>query len=238
MSDRAEARAVVIVQARMSSSRLPGKVLMDLGPGTALELLVARLRRVGEAADLVIATSEEAGDEPVVAVAEALGVKVARGPLHDVLERYRGAAQEVDCDAVVRITSDCPLAEPTVIDRLIAMWRADERVDYVWNTREPRTFPDGLDAEVVSRDALEAAAAETREPYDREHVTPFVRDRPERFEQLALALESPARDVKLSLDTPEDLATIRALVERLGPDPALERILIAAGGDSTAMVAG
>ncbi|MDQ3721277.1 MAG: hypothetical protein M3350_10945 [Actinomycetota bacterium] len=238
MSSRSEAQVAVIVQARMSSSRLPGKVLMDLGPGTTLELLVARLRRVDQATDLVIATSEERSDEPVVGAAEALGVKVARGPLHDVLERYRAAGQEVGCDAVVRITSDCPLAEPTVIDRLIAMWRADERLDYVWNTREPRTFPDGLDAEVVSRAALEAAAAETKEPYDREHVTPFVRDRPERFAQLALGLESPARDVKLSLDTPADLGTIRALVERLGPDPALERILTAAGGKSTVMVAG
>jgi len=238
VSIRAEARVAVIVQARMSSSRLPGKVLMDLGPGTTLELLVARLRRVGEAADLVIATSVEAGDEPVVGAAEALGVKVTRGPLHDVLERYRAAAEEVRCDGVVRITSDCPLAEPTVIDRLIAMWRAVERLDYVWNTREPRTFPDGLDAEVVSRAALEAAAAETREPYDREHVTPFVRDRPERFAQRALALESPARGVKLSLDTPEDLATIRAFVERVGPDPDLGRILAAAGGGSTAMAAG
>lgn len=236
MSARSQARVAVIVQARMSSVRLPGKVLLDLGPGTTLELLVARLRRVGEADELVIATSDEPSDEPVVGAAKALGVRVTRGPLHDVLERYRSAAEVVGCDAVVRITADCPLAEPTVLDRLITMWRADQRLDYVWNTREPRTFPDGLDAEVVSRVALAAAAGETREAYDREHVTPFVRDRPERFAQLALALESPARDVKLSLDTSEDLATIRAFVERVGPDPALEQILAAAGGSSTAMV--
>jgi spore coat polysaccharide biosynthesis protein SpsF len=238
MTARAGARVAVIVQARMSSTRLPGKVLADLGPGTTLELLVARLRRVGEAADLVIATSEEASDEPVAEAARALGVAVARGPLRDVLERYRSAAEMVACDAVVRITSDCPLVDPGVIDRLIAIWRADERLDYVWNTREPRTFPDGLDAEMVSRSALDAAAAETGEPYDREHVTPFVRDHPDRFAQLALALQSPARDVKLSLDTPEDLAAIRALIARLGPDPGLEAVLAAAGGGSAAMVTG
>ena len=233
---RSDAPVAVIVQARMTSSRLPGKVLEDLGPGTTLELLTRRLRRSAEAAAVVIATSVDASDDPVAKVVEEMDMPLVRGPLDDVLERYRRAAEHVGCEAVVRITADCPLAEPEVIDRLVRIWRDDERLDYVWNTREPRTFPDGLDAEVVTRSALEQAAAETDEPYDREHVTPFVRERPERFPQRALRLEPLLRTVKLSLDTPEDLSTIRSFVERVGPDADLERILDGAGGGPWRMV--
>jgi spore coat polysaccharide biosynthesis protein SpsF (cytidylyltransferase family) len=226
----------VIVQARMTSSRLPGKVLKDLGPGTPLELLVRRLGRLREAGTVLIATSVDESDDPVADAVATLRVPLIRGPLNDVLERYRLAAASVECDAVVRITADCPLAEPEVIDRLVRMWREDDGLAYVWNAREPRTFPAGLDAEVVSRVALDEAAAETRDPYDREHVTPFVRDRPDRFPQRALRLEPPVRQVKLSLDTLEDLATIRSFVERVGPDAGLERILAAAGGGPSRMV--
>jgi spore coat polysaccharide biosynthesis protein SpsF len=233
---RDNAVVAVIVQARMTSSRLPGKVLMDLGPGTTLELLARRLGRLTEADRVLIATSVDESDDPVAEAVAALEVPLVRGPLDDVLERYRLAAARVECDAVVRITADCPLAEPDVIDRLVRAWRDYDGLAYVWNAREPRTFPDGLDAEVVSRVALERAAAETRDPYDREHVTPFVRNRPERFPQQSLRLETPVRTVKLSLDTPEDLGTIRSFVERVGPDANLERILAAAGGRPSRMV--
>ncbi len=219
-------KVAVIVQARMSSSRLPGKVLMDLGPGTPLDLICRRLSHATEPDTLLIATSEEPSDDPIADA--GLPVEVVRGPLDDVLERYRGAAEHAGCDAVVRITSDCPLAEPSLVDRLVAMWRSDEALDYVWNTGEPRTYPDGLDVEVVSRRALEQAAAETSEPYDREHVTPFVRDRPERFPQRDVRLEPPVRGTKLSLDTPADLEAIRAFIAKVGPDADLETILAAA----------
>lgn len=229
-------RVVVIVQARMTSTRLPGKVLMDLGPGTCLEILCRRLERLESADAVAIATSVDASDDPI---AEAgLPFDVVRGPLEDVLERYRGAAERLEADAVVRVTSDCPLVEPSVIDRLVGMWRTGEGLDYVWNTHEPRTFPDGLDAEMVSRFALEAAAAETAEPYDREHVTPFVRDRPDRFPQRDLRLEPPVRGVKLSLDTPEDLEAISAFIARVGPDADLDAILAAAGGGPARLVEG
>lgn len=234
---RAGASVAVIVQARMSSSRLPGKVLEDLGPASTLELLCRRLHGVREADSLAIATSTEESDDPVARLAEAGGMAVIRGPLEDVLGRYALAAEALGCDALVRITADCPLAVPEVIDRLIRMWRESDALAYVWNTREPRSFPDGLDAEVVSRPALEEAAAATAEPYDREHVTPFVRDRPDRFPQRSLRLEPPVRTVKLSLDTPEDLGVIRAFVERVGADASLERILAEMGGAMSRMEA-
>lgn len=233
---RADALVAVIVQARMSSSRLPGKVLEDLGPASTLELLSRRLGRLTEADAVAIATSVDESDDPVAGLAEDLGIAVVRGPLHDVLERYRLAAAELGCDAVVRITADCPLAEPEVIDRLIGIWREGETIAYVWNTREPRSFPDGLDAEVVSRPALEESAAEAVEPYDREHVTPFVRDRPDRFPQRSLRLEPPVRTVKLSLDTPEDLAAIRSFLGRVGPEARLDRILAEMNGGPSKMV--
>jgi len=229
-------RVAVIVQARMSSTRLPGKVLMDLGPGACLEVMCRRLERLESTDAVVIATSTDPSDDPI---AEAgLPFDVVRGPLSDVLERYRQAADGLGADAVVRLTSDCPLVEPSVIDRLVAMWRTGDALDYVWNTREPRTFPDGLDAEVVSRSALDAAAAETAEPYDREHVTPFVRYRPDRFPQRDLRLEPPVREVKLSLDTSEDLEAIRAFIGRVGPDADLDAILAAAGAGRTRLVEG
>ena len=238
MTKRTDARVVVVAQARMSSSRLPGKVLTDLGPGTTLELVLRRLRGVTEAAEVVIATTTGSDDDPVAERARELGARAVRGPLDDVLERYRMAAAETGADAVVRITADCPLVEPTVVDRLVAMWREDDALDYVWNAREPCTFPDGLDVEVVSRRALDQAAQETREPYDREHVTPFVRDRPERFPQRSLRLDPPARAVKLSLDTSEDLTAIRSFIERVGPAATLDDIVAAAGGAPARMVAG
>jgi spore coat polysaccharide biosynthesis protein SpsF len=233
---RADAPVAVIVQARMSSTRLPGKVLMDLGPGTTLDLVTRRLVRVTEAQSVVIATSVGAEDDPVAEFAERAGLLVVRGPLQDVLERYRLAAEAAGCEGVVRVTSDCPLCEPAVIDRVIRLWREDEGLAYAWNTREPRTFPDGLDVEIVSRAALEEAAAGTDDPYDREHVTPFVRDRPDRFPQRSLGLEPPVRTLKLSLDTHEELLSIRAFIERVGPDADLATILAALGGGPSRMV--
>jgi spore coat polysaccharide biosynthesis protein SpsF (cytidylyltransferase family) len=233
---RRKASVAVIVQARMGSSRLPGKVLIDLGPGSALDLLSRRLARLTEAAEVVIATSMVHEDDPIADWAARAALPVVRGSLEDVLDRYRLAAARVPCEGIVRITADCPLSAPEVVDRLIRLWRSDERLAYVWNTREPRSFPDGLDAEVISRSALEDAASEADDPYDREHVTPFLRARPDRFPQGALSLRPPVRDLKLSLDTEDDLATIREFVSRVGPDADFRRILAALHGDASHMV--
>ena len=134
-------------------------------------------------------------DDPVAESGEQLGLAVVRGPLDDVLERYRLAAAEAACDAVVRITADCPLAEPAVIDRLIRVWREDERRSTTSGTRASRgrSRTGSMPRSSPGR-ALDEAAAETREPYDREHVTPFVRDRPDRFPQRSLRLEPPGAD--------------------------------------------
>lgn len=204
----------------MSSTRLPGKVLADIGGRSALALLLERLRRAHEPDVIAVATSDQPGDEEIVTAAEGAGVQVIRGPLEDVLERYRLAAEALGCEGIVRITADCPLIDPAVVDEVVDRWRAGAG-DYVANVIEPRTFPVGQDTEVLSRAALEAAAAEAADPYDREHVTPFVRSRPERFPQAAVTRDPPLSGLRMVLDTPEDLERLRNLVAARGANASI-----------------
>jgi spore coat polysaccharide biosynthesis protein SpsF len=208
----------------MSSTRLPGKVLADLGGRPVLEWVVSRLRDSRELADVVVATSDEAGDDPV---ADAAPTRVVRGPLEDVLARYALAARELDSEGLVRITADCPLIDPAVVDEVVREWRTSD-ADYVANVIEPRTYPVGMDTEVVTAAALLAADAEATDDYDREHVTPFVRSRPERFPQRAVTMYPPQVDVRLTLDTPEDLEHLRAVVAQTGPKASLAELIAAA----------
>ena len=224
---RASARVLAVVQARMSSSRLPGKALADLCGRSAIDRVLDRLDRCRELEGVVVATSEDASDDPL---AEALDgrLPVVRGALDDVLGRYALALSEHPCDAVVRITGDCPLIDPDVVDLVVGRWRSGEAA-YAANVIEPRTWPKGMDTEVVSAHALRSAAEEARDPYDREHVTPFVRSRPDRFPQEAVALDPPAADVRLVLDTPEDLEALRRLIAR-APEAGLDELIAAARG--------
>jgi spore coat polysaccharide biosynthesis protein SpsF len=211
----------------MSSSRLPGKVLADLGGRRAIDMVLDRLGRCRELAGTVVATSDDPSDDALV-VALATRVPVVRGPLEDVLARYELAAREHPADAVVRVTADCPLIDPGVVDLVVSRWRASDAA-YAANVIEPRTYPRGMDTEVMTVDALRAAAAEATDPFDREHVTPFIRSQPERFPQESIRLEPPAADLRLVLDTPEDLAQLRAIVERHGHDVGMAELLEAAG---------
>ena len=214
---------VAVVQARMSSTRLPGKVLADLGGWPVLEWVVSRLRDSRELAGVVVATSDDPSDDPV---AEAAPARVVRGPLDDVLGRYAIAARELGSEGLVRITADCPLIDPAVVDEVVGAWRTGD-ADYVANVIEPRTYPVGMDTEVVSAGALLAADAEATDPYDREHVTPFVRSRPDRFPQQAVTLDPPRPEVRLTLDTPDDLEHLRAVVAKAGPRASLAELIAA-----------
>lgn len=218
---REQARVVAVVQARMSSSRMPGKVLENLGGVPVLQRVVDRLQRCEQVDAVVVATSDAASDDPVAAAAT---VPVVRGPLEDVLERYRLAVAEHPCDAVVRITADCPLIDPAVVDEVVRRWRQGTEA-YVANVIEPRTFPKGMDVELIGAGALADAAAEATSAYDREHVTPFIRDRPERFPQAAVTRRPPLGHLRMTLDTPEDLRSLRDLVSRAGPDAGLEELV-------------
>jgi spore coat polysaccharide biosynthesis protein SpsF len=180
------ASVVAIVQARMGSSRLPGKVLRDIGGRSMLARVVERLRRCDDIAAVVIATTDEPDDAAIVARARELDVPVVRGSRDDVLDRYLMAARAHGGDLLARVTSDCPLIDPQVSSHVIRRFlAADPAVDYASN-KIPQSYPRGLDIEVFSRAALERTCREATHPYERTHVTPYMYERPERFRLLSV----------------------------------------------------
>jgi spore coat polysaccharide biosynthesis protein SpsF len=206
-------RAVVIVQARMGSSRLPGKVLADVAGRPMLTRVLERAGAIPGADAVVLATTTEPRDERVAALAADLGVEVFRGSEADVLDRYHCAAQQAGADVVVRVTADCPLLDPRVSGAVLAAYRRGG-VDYVSNARV-RRYPDGLDTEVFSAEALRSAWKEATLPSEREHVTPYIWKHPERFRLADLVGEPDHSHLRWTVDRPEDLEFVRAVYGRL-----------------------
>lgn len=204
--------AICVVQARMGSSRLPGKVLADLGGRPLLAFMLDRLAPLPM--DVVVATSDLAQDDPVARVAERAGAAVVRGSEKDVLARYALVLDRYHPDAIVRLTADCPLVDPALVEQALAV-HVGTGAAYVSNTLV-RTFPDGLDVEVVTTAALRAAATEAVDPAEREHVTPFVYRRPGRFSLRSFRTDELAGEERWTVDTAADLDFVRATVERLG----------------------
>ena len=207
-------RIVAIIQARMGSTRLPGKVLKDLGGQTVLARTVNRMRLANELDDVVVATTLESTDDAIVDESDRLGVPSFRGREHDVLDRYYHAALASEAAFVVRVTSDCPLVDPQVADEVISAF-ARANVDYASNTLI-RTYPRGLDVEVMSMDALARAWREAREPQQRAHVTPYIYQNPDSFRLLSLTADADYSDHRWTVDTPEDLEFVRAVCARAG----------------------
>ena len=204
----------IIAQARMTSTRLPGKVLMEVNGRSLIEIQLARLARAAHADRVIVATTTNAADDPIVALAERLGAGVHRGSEHDVLARYHGAAADAGATTIVRVTADCPLIDPAVVDRVIARF-AEGDVDYA-SSSLVRTYPRGLDVEAFSFAALDEAHAEAVDPAEREHVTPFLYLRPERYRLANVPYEGPdASRHRWTVDTPEDFELIRRMLEAL-----------------------
>ncbi len=212
---------LAILQARMSSTRLPGKVLAPVLGQPMIARQVERLRRCRRLDELVVATSTDPSDDALAAYGAASGLKVVRGDLHDVLGRFCAVLEAYpQATAVVRLTADCPLADWTVIDNLVAL-RETEGADYANNVTPVRTFPHGLDAEVMRPQVLIEAGREAADPYEREHVTPFIHRRPERYRLGALTRSPSLAHLRWTVDYPEDLAFVRQVYEQLHPaDPA------------------
>lgn len=211
-------RTVAIVQARMSASRLPGKVLLDLAGQPMLVRVVERTRRARLVHEVVVATTDDPADDPVEALCNARGYAVFRGSQFDVLDRYYRAAAQFQAGIVVRITADCPLIDPQVVDHTIAEFLRTG-VDFAANRLpEPwgRTYPIGLDVEVCTFAALERAWREAREPFEREHVMPYLYDVEGRFKTLLVHHETDLGHLRWTVDTPEDLQVVRAVYERFG----------------------
>jgi len=210
-------RTVAIVQARMGSERLPGKVLLPLLGEPMLTRVMRRAARAGRLDAVVVATTDQPADDAIVELAERESWHVVRGSAHDLLDRYVVAARAHDAEVIVRITSDCPLIDPEVIDRTVAAFEEAD-VDYASNSLEPRTFPRGLDVEVVSRTALERAWREDADPAWREHATPYIYRHPEAFKVLAVRSEDDQSGQRWSVDTPEDYELVRRIYETIGRD--------------------
>jgi spore coat polysaccharide biosynthesis protein SpsF len=207
---------LTILQARTSSTRLLGKVLLDLVGAPMLERQIERVLRANRIGRLVVATSTDASDDAVAALCDRLGVAYHRGPLDDVLARFAGALETFGPTRdVVRLTGDCPLTDPQVIDAVIAK-HLETGADYTSNTLT-LTFPKGQDVEVMKARHLAAAAREATDPYEREHVTPFLYRHPERFKLANLARDPPLPDLRWTVDTPEDFAFAARVYRALYP---------------------
>lgn len=208
-------KALIIVQARMTSTRLPGKVLLPLAGEPMLARLIERLRRVRRANGIVVATTTNATDDPIVALCAQLGVPCHRGSEQDVLSRYADAARLYGADVVVRITADCPLIDPALIDQLIETYEEGDS-DYVSNMLPP-TWPYGMAVEVFSAAALAQAHAEATQAAEREHVTPFLYWHPERYRLRNVASPVDLSRHRWTVDTPEDYELVRRLFDHLMP---------------------
>jgi spore coat polysaccharide biosynthesis protein SpsF (cytidylyltransferase family) len=217
----------------MSSTRLPGKVLADVQGEPMLALQLRRLEHSALVERTIVATSDGPDDDPIEALARELGVRAYRGPRDDVLSRLAGAAADHDGE-IVRLTADCPLIDPDVVDGAIALYRTTPGCDYVQNV-EPRTYPDGLDVEVLGARLLRDLDSEVRDPSEREHVTVALRARRRGETQMQTLPGDPElAELRWTVDTADDLAFVQAVVARLGErrhDARLEEILAAVRAD-------
>jgi spore coat polysaccharide biosynthesis protein SpsF len=210
-------KVVAITQARMTSERLPGKIMLKSAGKTLLEHHLERLGRTETINEIVLATTENPEDDITADLGQKLGVRIFRGSEEDVLARYHGAATELNAEIVVRVTSDCPLIDPAVTDRTVrAFMESPEPLDYVSN-RLVQTYPRGLDTEVLHFAALDEAFVEATEPSDREHVTTFIWRQPDRYRVANISFASDQSHHRWTVDTPDDFELLRRIIEDLYP---------------------
>ena len=219
-------RINAVIQARAGSTRLPAKVLADLGGRPVLEWVVRAARAASQIDEIIVATSTLAGDDVVADLATSLGVPVVRGSEDDVLSRFVAALDAHPADALVRLTADCPLLDPTLIDAVAGAWAGAPTHDYV-STVLVRCLPRGLDVELVTAQALRAVD-QVATGYDRVHVTSGVYADPTAYRLLGVCVTPPADDLRVTLDTPQDLVLLRALVAVLPDAPPAWRDVVAA----------
>jgi spore coat polysaccharide biosynthesis protein SpsF len=220
-------RTVCIIEARMDSSRLPGKVLLPVLGRPLLAHMIERLWRSERLDEVVIATTEDASSDPIVALADELDVEAFRGSTDDVLARVLGAAESAEAELIVSAAGDCPLLDPLVVDRVVEAYMGGE-ADFCSNSRSD-TYPRGMDVRVFSAAALAEIDGETDDPSDRQHVSMYFWTHPERYRLLEVESDDPSLgDFRLTVDEPEDLELVRAIFERLypeRPDFGLEEIV-------------
>ena len=209
-------RVLAVIQARLGSTRLPGKTLADLGGRPMLAHVVERAAAISGVDGVVLATTVHPRDDRLAEWARDAALPCVRGSEDDVLDRFHDVLDRHPADAIVRVTPDCPFLDPDVSAEVVAAWRREPGIDYASNVHPP-TFPDGLDTEVIARGALIAAWREARLPSDREHVTPFVWRQPGRFRQALVRGDQDLSHLRWTVDTAADLDFARAVYARLAP---------------------
>jgi spore coat polysaccharide biosynthesis protein SpsF len=208
-------KIVAIVQARMGSSRLPGKVLKPVLNEPLLKILLQRLKTVPQIDEIVIATTLNQKDQVIEDLSASLGYVCFRGSETDVLDRFYHAAMQATAGIVIRITADCPLVEPQLISSMLNKFH-EHPVDYLSNTMPPRTFPRGLDAEIISMAALAEAWSSDKNPAYREHVTPYIYLNQEKFRCDGFYSSIDYSNFRWTVDTPEDYELITKIFNSFG----------------------
>lgn len=203
-------RTVALIQARMSSSRFPRKVLAEIAGVPMIVYMVGRARRAATLSEVVVVTSVDPSDDPLALALEAHGIGCFRGDLDDVLARYAAAAEHYRADEVVRLTGDCPLVDPAIVDRVVSV-RRQGNVDYASNI-DPPSYPDGFDVEVFTAATLRRANAEARLSSEREHVTPWMRKPTTPLQRINCRALADFSALRLTVDYRDDLEAVRAVV--------------------------
>lgn len=213
-------KIAAVIQARMGSTRLPGKVFIDLSGKPMLERVVNRVQRAVTLNSVIIATTVEPADAQIAEFCAARGWPCFRGSQDDVLDRYYQAAVVHKLDAVVRITSDCPLIDPVFVDSVVETFKRHQPgIDYVTNSRlEPLTYPRGFDTEIMSFEALKRTWAEAKDQPEREHVTLYIYRHPETFNIYKVDNDISYSHMRWAIDTKEDLEFVRRIYDYFGHD--------------------
>jgi spore coat polysaccharide biosynthesis protein SpsF len=212
-----------IIQARMSSTRLPGKSLLPLGDTTILGYTVRQVQRAKRIGRVLVATSTDASDDAIEKYCKESSMEVFRGSLNDVLDRYYQAAKFAGAEHVARITGDCPLIDPAIVDAVAKVYEQGN-CDYISTGRIVSTFPDGMDTEIFSTAALEAAWQEAKLPSEREHVTPFIWNHPERFRVVEYKNSRDLSAVRLTIDEPADYEVIKDIIANV-PELSMQAVV-------------
>ncbi|MCG3084805.1 glycosyltransferase family protein [Anoxybacillus sp. LAT_35] len=208
-------KVAAIIQARMGSTRLPGKVLKKVLGKTLLEYQIERVKRAKAIDEIIIATTTKESDDPIVQLCQQLSIPYYRGSEEDVLSRYYEAATKFNVDVVVRLTSDCPIIDPNVIDKVVEHYLENkDRYDYVSNTLT-RTYPRGMDTEVMPYKILKRAHEEAKEITFREHVTAYIYHHPNQFRLCNISNEKDESKHRWTVDTEEDFILIKNILETL-----------------------
>jgi spore coat polysaccharide biosynthesis protein SpsF len=208
---------IAIIQARMSSTRLPGKVLLKIDSRPMLSYMLERVVVAKSIDKIVVATSTDQSDDIIAEWCKVNNVKVYRGSLDDVLDRYYQTAKQFKVDTIVRLTSDCPVIDPKIIDSVVGVYN-NGMYDYAGNTMPPKwTFPVGMDVEVFSFKSLERAWKEARKPSDREHVTFYFWKNPHTFSVFRHNSKEDLSKYRLTVDYPEDFEVVKSIFTALYP---------------------